>query len=203
MAAALNNKSAKDMTALCGFVATVDNSKEANYGYIQRMACKIAAEAFAEAGRKKEFEYHVLDSLSKSATWYPELDQYSDVVFNVLGKLAYEYEKEKNESLNNDIVSKSAGLLPGLISSTASHTPDIVKTMAMAGALGGSATGGLYWLLNRHSEEDEDKAEQVKAKIDYYNRISNEIKNQLGKTKLPPAAIASKVQEIMENQNLF
>ena len=203
MAAALNNKQPKDMAAICGFVDTIGNTKEANYGHVQRMACKIAAEAFAEAGRKKEFEYHMLDSLSKSAVWYPELDQYSDAVFNVLGKLAYEYEKEKDESLKDAVVAKSASFLPGLVSSTAKLTPDAIKAMALAGAFGGTATGGLYWLLNRHAEEDEDKAEQVKAKINYYNRISNEIKNQLGKTKLPPAAIADKVQEIMENQNLF
>jgi len=68
---------------------------------------------------------------------------------------------------------------------------------------GGGIAGGLYWLLNRHSEEDEDEAEVVKAKIDYYNKISDEIKRQLGTKKLNPAQLAAQVQEIAERENLF
>lgn len=203
LASAAHNKSAKDISAISGFVDTVNNVKEANYGFLQRMVCKIAADVLEEAGMAGHFDYHLLTGLSKSASWLPELDKYSDAVLTAFGKVASEYEKENETSMRDEVVKKASGILPGILSSTAKITPDVVKAMALAGALGGSATGGLYWLLNRHSEEDEDKAEQVKAKIDYYNRISKEIKNQLGTIPSPPGVIADKVQEIVNNRDLF
>jgi prefoldin subunit 5 len=57
--------------------------------------------------------------------------------------------------------------------------------------------------LNRHSQEDEDEAEVVKAKIDYYNKISDEIKKQLGTKNVAPAQLAAQVQEIADRENLF
>jgi hypothetical protein len=203
LAASVNNKTEKDLCAISGYLDTINNPKEANYGMLQKMVCKVAAEAFDEAGRKYEFEYHFLDRLSKTANWLPELDKYSDAVLLALGKMATEYEKQNGDDLKNEVVSKSASFLPNLIGMAGASTPDIIKAMAAVGAIGGSATGGLYWLLNRDSQEDEDDSEAIKAKIDYYNRVSNEIKNQLGKQKLPPSAIADKVEEIMQNQNLF
>ena len=98
------------------------------------------------------------------------------------------------------LTKEASSLLPNLVSLTGRATPEAVKIMAGAGALGGGITGGLYWLLNRHSQEDEDEAEVIKAKIDYYNRLSNEIKRQLSGKNLPPATIASKVQDILEQQ---
>lgn len=193
----------KDMLALSGFVSAVDNPKENNYGYIQKLACRIAADAFAEAGRKDELEYHLFEKLASSSQWFPEMDAYSDAAFRALGAVAMEYNSAVKEANCDAIVKQANNFLPGLISMTGKSTPDIVKAMAAAGALGGGVTGGLYWLLNRHSQEDEDEAEVIKAKIDYYNRVSNEIKRQLGTSKLPPATMAGKVEDIVQNQNLF
>lgn len=203
LAAAVNNKTDKELCAVAGYVDTINNHKEANYGALQKMVCKIAADVFDEAGRKNEIEYHFLDRLSKAANWLPELDKYSDSVLMALGKIATEYEVQKGSDFKDEVVSKSAGLLPKLIGVASATTPDLIKAYAALGTIGGAATGGLYWLLNRDTQEDESDSEAIKAKIDYYNRVSNEIKNQIGKHKLPPSEIADKVEEIMQNQNLF
>jgi hypothetical protein len=203
LAAAVNNKTDKELCAISGYLDTIGNHKEANYGALQKMVCKIASDVFDEAGRKYDFEYHFLKELSKSANWLPELDKYSDAVLMALGKVATEYEVQKGDDFKDGVVNKSASLLPKLIGMAGATTPELIKAMAAIGAAGGAATGGLYWLLNRDSQEDETESEAVKAKIDYYNRVSNEIKNQLGKQKLPPSQIADKVEEIMQNQNLF
>lgn len=203
LAAAARNRDSNNIVALSGFVSTIDNPKEANYGFTQKFVCKVAADAFAEAGRKNEMEYHIFEKLAQAAVWHPEFDRYSDAAFAALGKIAFEQETQAKEAKADLLVKQAKNFLPELLSMAGSSTPDIIKAMAAAGALGGGVTGGLYWLLNRHAQEDEDEAEQIKAKINYYNKISDEIKNQLGTKKLAPAQLATQVQEIVNRDNLF
>lgn len=203
LAAAAHNRDSNNIVALSGFASTIDNAKEANYGFIQKFACRVAADAFAEAGRKNEMEYHVYEKLASAPLWYAEFDRYSDAAFAALGAVAMEHEQQVKEAKADALVKEAKNFLPNLISMAGSSTPDIIKAMAAAGALGGSVTGGLYWLLNRHSQEDEDEAEQIKAKVNYYNKISDEIKRQLGTKKLAPAELASRVQDMVQEQNLF
>lgn len=202
LAAVALNRDPQNLVTLSGLVSTIDNTKEANYGFIQKFVCKVASDAFAEAGRKHEIEYHILEKLASVPVWYPEFDTYSNAVFASLGKIATDHENQIKEATHETIV-KQAGFLPNLLSMAGKATPDIVKTFAGAGAIGGGLTGGLYWLLNRHAQEDEDEAEVIKAKIDYYNKISDEIKRQLGTEKIEPAQLAAQVQEIADRENLF
>lgn len=203
LAASARNRDPQSLVSLTGLTATLDNPKEANYGFVQKFVCKIAADAFAEAGRKHEIEYHVFEKLALAPVWYSQFDNYSDAALITLGKIAMEYEEKKKEAATEAITKEAATFLPNLISMTGKSTPDIVRGLAAAGAIGGGITGGLYWLLNRHSQEDEDEAEVIKAKIDYYNKISDEIKRQLGTKKVAPAELASQVQEIVNRDNLF
>lgn len=203
LAAAVRNRDSQNLVSLSGLTSTIDNPKEANYGFVQKFVCKIAADAFAEAGRKSEMEYHIFEKLASAPVWHSQFDAYSNAAFAALGRIATEYEQQVKQASNDAVVKEAASFLPSLISTTGKSTPDIVKGLAAAGALGGGITGGLYWLLNRHSQEDEDEAEVIKAKIDYYNKISGEIKRQLGTKKMAPAELASQVQEIVNRDNLF
>lgn len=203
LAAAARNRDSQNIVSLSGLTSTIDNPKEANYGFVQKFVCKVAADAFAEAGRKNEIEYHVFEKLALAPVWHPQFDAYSDAALTALGKIATEYEQQMEHASTESIVKEAASFLPNLISTAGKSTPEIVKNLAAAGALGGGITGGLYWLLNRHSQEDEDEAEVIKAKIDYYNKISDEIKRQLGTKKLAPAELAVQVQEIVNRDNLF
>jgi hypothetical protein len=203
LASSARGRDPQSLVAIAGLVSTIDNPKEANYGFIQKFVCKIAADAFSEAGRKNEVEYHIFEKLAHTSIWYPEFDVYSDAAFASIGKLATEHEHQIKEASSEELVKQAQNFLPNLISMAGRSTPDIIKSLAAAGALGGGITGGLYWLLNRHSQEDEDEAEVVKAKIDYYNKISDEIKKQLGTKNVAPAQLAAQVQEIADRENLF
>jgi hypothetical protein len=203
LAAAARGRDPQNLVTISGLVSTIDNPKEANYGFVQKIMCKVAAQAFEEAGRKNEMEYHIFDKLAHTSAWYPEFDTYSNAALFALGKIVTEKEQQIKEASNEEITKQAQNLLPGLIAMSAKSAPEAVKVIAGAGALGGGITGGLYWLLNRHAQEDEDEAEVIKAKVDYYNKISDEIKRQLGTQKLPPAQIASMVQDIADRENLF
>jgi hypothetical protein len=203
LASVARSRDPQSLVTISGLVSTIDNPKEANYGYTQKFVCKVAADAFAESGRKSEVEYHVFDKLAGVPVWFPEFDTYSDAAFAALGKVATEYENQIKEASSEEVVKQSNNFLTGLLTTAGKATPDVVKNLAGAGAIGGGVLGGLYWLLNRHSEEDEDEAEVIKAKIDYYNKISDEIKSQLGTKKVAPAQLAAQVQEIVNRENLF
>jgi len=203
LAAAANDRDPQSLVTLAGMVSTIDNPKEANYGYLQKFVCKIASDAFSEAGRKNEFEYHIFNKLASTPVWFKEFDTYSDAALTALGKIAMEYEQLNKEASTDAVVKEAQNLLPNILATAGRATPEVLRSIAAAGALGGGITGGLYWLLNRHSQEDEDEAEVIKAKIDYYNKISDEIKRQLGTKKLAPAQIAAQVQEIASRENLF
>lgn len=196
----------EDLVAVSALVETVDNVKESNYGYLQKFICKAAADCFAEIGRMDELEYHIYEKLASTPNWFPELDAFSDAAFVAFGKIALEHENAVKEATADGVVKNSNVLLGSvskLLGGVAKATPEVIATMAGAGAIGGSALGGLYWLLNRHGLEDEADAEAMKAKIDYYNKVTNEIKSQLGNKKLPPAELASRVADVMQDQNLF
>lgn len=202
LAAVTHNQAPENMVALDGFVSTVGNYKEQGYGNLQRMLCKIAADAFDEAGRKNDLTYHVYEKLSHTPEWYPVMDMYSDAAMVAIGKVAAEYEKSLSTESRDVLVKTATGLLPAMLIQGGKSTPDIVKNLAGVGALGGGVAGGLYWLLNRHSNEDEDKAEAIKAKIDYYNRVSNEIKQQLALSAGGPANVGQKVRRVMDRNIL-
>jgi len=203
LAASARGRDPQNLVTISGLVSTIDNPKEANYGFVQKIMCKVAAHAFEEAGRKNEIEYHIFEKLAHTAMWYPELDKYSNAALSALGKIALEHEQQIKEASNEEITKQAQNLLPGLLAMAGKSTPEVIKAVAGAGALGGGVTGGLYWLLNRHAQEDEDEAEVIKAKIDYYNKISDEIKRQLRTQKLAPAQLAAQVQDIVDRENLF
>lgn len=196
LAAVAHNKSAADLITISAIADSLDDPKSANYGRLQRMTCKIAAEVFDEAGKKNELLYHVFNKLASTDTWYPEMDSFSDAVFRALGVVTTEQAKEAQHAYKEDVVKCARTLLPAAITTAGEAMPDIIKRMAAVGALGGGVTGGLYWLLNRHSNEDEDKAEAIKAKIDYYNRLSSEIKGQL---KAHPSNSVSDVKQVVQD----
>lgn len=196
IAASAHNKTASDVVTIAAMADSLDDVKSANYGRMQRMTCQLAAEAFDEAGRKNELLYHVFNKLASVAVWHPEMDAFSDAVFRALGTIADQQAKEAQVAYKEDVVKSARTLLPSLVTTAGESMPDIIKRMAAVGALGGGVTGGLYWLLNRHSNEDEDKAEAVKAKIDYYNRLTGEIKGQL---KNHPGNSVSDIKKVVQD----
>ena len=200
LAAASYGKTDQEIVAVSSFVNTISNTKELGYGNMQKMICKIAATAFDEAGRKDDVCYHLFDKLASTDTWFPELDIFSDAAAVSFGKLAMELNDKAAADACATLTKSAQTLLPMALTSLGKSAPDIMKTLAGVGTVGGGIAGGLYWLLNRHANEDEDKAEAIKAKVDYYNKISDEIKSQLALN--PEVAPKQKVEKVM-SQNIL
>lgn len=198
LAAAHHNRTPSNLCLISGVVAQTQNVTDPNYGSLQRMVCKVAADVFDEAGQKDDLTYHAMSKLATAPTWYPALDVFSDAALRALGVVTKEVHDKQAHANNERTTEKAASSLLGLASRVSTAIPSSAKALAGMGAVGGGLAGGLYWLLNRDSAEDEADSEVVKAKIDYYNRLASEIKGQLKQTPAnTPADIQNVVQKLV------
>lgn len=176
------NKSGFAMAS--GMVEAFSDHNQPNYGAFQKMLCKYASEAFKEVGEMGGFEYHLFKEAAETPTWYPELDKFSDAVLYALGNVVKQAEQERHFNTREAIVKKASlavgSMLPSVAKGVISNTPDVLKGVATLGVGGGALAGSLAWLMNRHVAQDEDTAEGMKAKIRYYQKLTNDIRNQIG-----------------------
>lgn len=189
-----------DMVCLDAYGTATKNMHSEDYGKVQKMACYAAARIFENAGLVNDRFYHVFTKLATYPAWHDELDVFSDSVLESLGlfKKAEEFLEKENK---NDMHVKSAMTqLKKILGIGAAITPEMLHAVAAASALTGTAGGGILWLLNRHSSEDDVKNEMLSDKIDYYNNLSKEIKNRLkSKVNASPSDIKKEVEEVFSN----
>lgn len=184
------------LPTLCGVVEESENVNNVNYGNLQRVVCKHAAVAFEKSGQQNDWCYHLFTKLAESRDWYPELDGFSDAVICAMGKVHQEGIAQEIEKAGDEIVKRASGFVGTLPGKAVALAPDALKTFAGLGVLGGAGLGSLYWLLNRHGQEDDTKNEELKAKIDYYNKLTNEVKAELQNN--PPASTRD-IKSTIEN----
>lgn len=172
---------AGDTALASGIVESISDPSHEGYGNLQRVLCKYAADAFAEAGEMASFEYELFKAAADADEWYPEMDKFSNAVLNSLGKV---YADAKNDEawFSREVV-KNASFnlaLPALATGTLQKTPDILKGIAGVGVGAGAGLGSLIWLMNRHASKDTNDIEALKAKVDYYNNLTDQIRQELG-----------------------
>jgi hypothetical protein len=152
---------------------------------MQTDICKIAAACFKAAGMTSSVEFHLYDTMAKSAsTLSPvSVEKFLVPVVKSLHKQA--------KLLHEELMEKSAsgGVLGGLLSKVfgaASGTiPDLYKMYALLGAGAGTATGALTWYLNRDASEDSAEVEAKIEQAKHYKQIAKDIKKRLKLEKDP------------------
>ena len=167
-------------------VEHISNHLNENYGALEKMACHFAAEVFQAVGEKVSPEFCLFDQLRKVANWNPYYDQYARPVFNALCSEQLDAradDEQQAETIKRAFVANVLGMLgKGLTA-----TPTIAKTVLAGGAAAGAGLGSLYWALNRHATEDDDKNEALKARIKLYRRIKSEIAEDLKRNSVVPS----------------
>jgi len=184
-----------------GMISALENHKHPEYGKFQKVLCKYASEAFKHAGEMGSFEYNLFKEAAHAPEWYPELDKFSDAVLIALGNIVKEAKEERHFKMREDLTKKAAmnlgAIVPSVAEGVVSHTPDLLKTVAGVGVGGGAIAGSLAWLMNRHVAQDEDKAEGMKAKIRYYRKLTQDIRNQLGSGPVPEQDVRQAVNDVI------
>jgi len=162
-------------------------------GEMSKMACRIAAHAFAELGEKHELTFHYFNEMSKSARWNTEFQPYADAVVVALARMnasatdRHYAEQEENIKHGAAIGSTAARIL----GTTASNTPQIATALLGLAAAGGAGAGALTWLAGKHAREDSNDVEEIKQKLNYYRSLTREIKEELRAKKISPPELVS------------
>lgn len=126
------------------------------------------------AGKAGHIDRHFLGVLNKQASLGAKCAEYlqrgaCEVLFDVLGE--------------SDALTKEAGIAASLAAKLSrlglSVTPGLLKALTYTGTAAGLGVGALAWGLNRHSKQDDADIEAMQARIDAYNRITNEISGKL------------------------
>lgn len=184
-----------------GMVSALENHNNPEYGKFQKVLCKYASEAFKQVGEMGSFEYNLFKEAAHTQEWYPELDKFSDAVLIALGNVVKQAREERHLKIREDISKKAAmnlgTIVPSVAQGVVSNTPDLLKTVAGVGVGGGAIAGSLAWLMNRHVAQDEDKAEGMKAKIRYYRKLTQDIRNQLGSNPAAPQDVRQAVNDVI------
>lgn len=159
---------------------------------MQKDICKIAAACFKAAGMDSSVEFHLYDTMAKSAAALSpvSVEKFIVPVVKSLNKQA--------NVIHEDLMEKSAspGVLGGLLSKvfgTATGTvPELYKMYALLGAGAGTATGALTWYLNRDAAQDSAEVESKEEQAKHYKQIAKDIKKRLNIEKEPKSKKAIK-----------
>lgn len=186
-------------TAFCeGVVSELNNPDNTDYGKFQKLMCKYAAHAYSEVGRQGCFEYQLFKAASEIDDWYPELDRFSDPVIHALGSVLNQAEDERNFNVREQIKEAAvAAWAPALAGGAVKNTPDLVKSVAGLGVLGGGLMGGLSWLLHRHMNSDQTDVTAIEAKRRYYEKLTKEIENELGDGPVDEEDIEQAIHDVI------
>ena len=154
--------------------------------YFEFNVIKIAAEIMKEAGKMGSMAYHLADAMTKRATvhWSEEFSEFAEICANAIGaevirhKLASDASGESSLTMPETKAAMSKVIL-GLVGEGAAMSPEAVKALLGLSIGAGATVGGIGWKLNRDTQQGDADLEAMQAKTDAYDRISNDIQNDV------------------------
>lgn len=129
--------------------------------------CKAAAEAYEMAEKAHTWQgilYHKLASETEFSKQM--IDQFVRPVLRVIDGDA------TKEAFIKTLPAMAGGRL-------AAMSPNALKYLMTAGIATGLVGGGLTWKAKREIEEDESAVAKLKARVDYYDKITRDLDEQL------------------------
>lgn len=149
-----------------------------------RWVLRIGEVAFKEAGCMEYLGYQLCKIAADAPVWAPQFTEIADIVTAAIGR-EFDYQKAASLDAKFDVMTsaeeKRAGLgwLSTMLAGSASKAPELGKLIAGGALLAGGAGGSLAWLANRAVSEDDDDIEAMKAKIQTYRRLTEDIQNEI------------------------
>lgn len=126
-----------------------------------RLLFKAARDLFIATGRPHCAPAYHLHFLSKSASWDEHAKEVAQLVVQTMEVL----EPMRKQAMSlKDVV--GAGTLAG--------------RGALLGSIGaGAGLGSLYWMLSRHSNQDNADIEAMQKQVQYYRELSKELEDSM------------------------
>jgi hypothetical protein len=161
-------------------VEAVGESPAAN-----RAVCKIAADMYEACGKEWQAGHHLYRKLA-SAQDVPEetFDMFVGPVLEVLGG-GHVKEAVTLKQLMATIAGGAVGLVPSGVASAAALS-----------AATGAGIGATAWYLNRDASSDSMEMENIKRRIDQYDKATAQLNRRLSRQGLLPARAEEEGREV-------
>jgi hypothetical protein len=183
VALALGGLTHREGVRMKSAVSQLDARTNPKARVFEQQVIKMAALMMKESGNMDTVSFHVADTITKSATtyWPSQFSEFAGMVLQAMGREAARYKQASEGDVlsGEEVKAASTKWLLSLLGRGALMTPEILKGLLGVSALTGGAAGGLAWKLNRDTAEDEAELEGMKAKINAYDRISNDVEQTL------------------------
>lgn len=166
-----------------GFVQAMETSPDKRA--FEKSVVTMTECIMRESGNMSKMAYHLARQIDEyvGPHWPAQFSEFSDIALRSIGRVAISDKQAAEHSAEivtgDDVKCAAAKWLVGLAGKGISLTPETVKALIGISAGTGAAIGGLGWKLNRDTQQDDDDLEAMRAKIDTYDRISNEIESEL------------------------
>ena len=157
-----------------------------------RQVAGFARDIFATAGHSGDFEAHLYDQLSKTASWEPAHFEFLEPVYSVLGRHHQLMQEVQKQATNEQSIKNASAFLSKLGEGLATIPGSVLGTSVV----GGAGLGSIYWALNRGAQGDDADAVSMQSKIEYYDKIRKEIADELKRN--PPAALRKSMRNSLE-----
>lgn len=179
LAAAIKGVPASSVEAFSAFNKAAGESPE----FTAEVAHSLGV-MYELAGKENSLERHLLHVCQKqAAAGNPAaeaiLEEFADALYDTLGS---------NEELSKAAAVAGGGAVAKLLTSLGLSTPGAIKTLLLGSAALGTGAGALHWKMNRDSVQDQADIEAMQAKIDTYNRITDEISERMRDKGIVPGA---------------
>lgn len=143
------------------FIKAAAERWDAEGGPAARLVFKAARDLLTATGRQYSapaFHFHFL---SKSADW----NDHAKEVVTLVAQVVEVMSPMHKQAFNIKDVTSAAGL---------------AGRGALLGSVGlGAGLGSLYWLLSRHSNQDDADIEAMRKQVDYYHSLSKELEDSM------------------------
>lgn len=161
-------------------------------------ACEAVKNIYQMDQATDQFGYHYTDTIMRRGLAGDQFaKQAQEKVVDILTEVAADHPEEMEKYAKG----AGAGLLASL---SGALVPAATKGLLFAGGAAGAGLGSLHWYLNRHSREDEAEVEQMKAKVEAYQRVSDEIEQKLRDAGIEhdPASLERRIESDIEGSNV-
>jgi hypothetical protein len=142
------------------------NKLDANYEDFGRSMAKVACNLFTYFGKGSTAPALHMSMLAHADEWVPEYNEHVQTAIDSMVKTA-----SKNELVKQAITSWDWGAVE--------DAATLYALLAGAGIATGGLGGAAYWGLNRLQEQDKLENEELRARIEAYNQLVDEMETDL------------------------
>lgn len=162
------------------FAKTAQTALEKNFAPVGRTLAALTFDLFEMCGREKSAAARIMRELARESNWTQAHTDLMRPVMDCYARHEFPSHLQKQAALRHEKQAKGLlapfTFLGGLFGR---NLGALAKTGLLAAGTGAAGLGALNWVLNRDIRHDRADLEGMKEQIALYDRLSDDIENEL------------------------